>query len=63
MEKINYYDPFEFAEEYIDKVFRRGFGLETGMPQQGFQSDVPRKKVKEVTDNGNSTDLNKGIAS
>lgn len=108
MEKTNYYDPFEFAEEDIDKVFRRGFGLETGMPQQEFQADVPEKvvkspekvdvpkslshmtkvklasfivieyglvlpmsmtkkdmleKVKEVMDNGNSTDIDKGVTS
>ena len=31
MEKEQPYDPFEFAEEDVDKNFRQGFVMDTGM--------------------------------
>ena len=43
------FDPFEFAEEDVDKDFRKGFVMDTGM-EAGFppiQVRVPIEIVKE----------------
>ena len=40
------YDPFEFAEEKVDKEFRKGFVMDTGM-ESGFPPPPPVKPKEE----------------
>ena len=48
MEKKQPYDPFEFAEEDIDKEFRKGFVLDTGM-EAGDQFSLPVVEKPKAT--------------
>ena len=43
------YDPFEFAEEAIDKTFRKGFVMDTGMEAGNppIQVRVPIEVIEE----------------
>jgi len=49
------YDPFEFAEEKVDKEFRKGFVMDTGMgednppkPVKPEPKPVPKKKKLDI---------------
>jgi len=54
MEKEQPYDPFEFDEDSIDKTFRKGFVMDTGMeaanpftPAQPRIGDAPPPVVEK----------------